>query len=156
MEILCCPLQLLGWAPGRLRSSWPPLLLIVPPTTCTRDRAGVCARAVDFPARELWPASHCPLEGMEGRPDGFALGFGLPHCMLGPSSYPPTHPSPSSGPQRVDGELRYRNSQRNGVGIVYSLITLNKEGPLTGSRPYCLVRLGFWEPAEWGACDASR
>lgn len=46
--------------------------------------------AVNLPARELWLASHCPYRGMEGRPDGFALRFGLPRCMLGPSSYPLT------------------------------------------------------------------
>lgn len=65
---------------------------------------------------------------MEGQPDRFALRFGLPRCMLGPSSYPPTHPSPSSGPLPVNGELRCRNSQRNRVGTVYSLITLIKKG----------------------------
>lgn len=44
----------------------------------------------------------------------------------------PPHPSPSSGPLRLKGELCCPNSPRNRVGTVYSL-TLNKEGTLTGS-----------------------
>lgn len=112
--------------------------------------------AVDFPARELWPASHCPLEGDGGATRRICPRLWAAALHAGTQLLPSDPPLTQLCPQRVDGELRYRNSQRNGVGIVYSLITLNKEGPLIGSRPYCLARLGFWEPAEWGACDASR
>lgn len=97
----------LGWAPGDLRPSWSPLLLIVPRTTCTWDGKGQSVTsAVCLPARALWPASRCPKRGMEGRQDGFALGFGLPHCMLGPNSFPcpPTpSPLPQLGPLQVSG-----------------------------------------------------
>lgn len=38
---------------------------------------------------------------MEARQEAFALGFELPRCMLGFSSYSPPRASPRSGPLRV-------------------------------------------------------
>lgn len=77
------------------------------------------------PARELWPASRCPLEGDEGR--CLARGFGLLHCMLGLLLLCPT-PHPAVVRLWESGELRCPNSERSRVRTVYSLITLNKKG----------------------------
>ena len=134
MEILCCPLQLLGWAPRETEAFLAPnCCLLYPTTTCTWDGQGwKCA--LDWLSTSKRALACIPLS-LEG--DGGATGrlrFGLPHCMPGPSSFPPPHPSPSCGPLRVSGELRCPNLQRSGVGTVYSLTTLNKEGILTRSR----------------------
>lgn len=79
---------MLGWTPGGggTEAFLAPLLLMVPPHHLHMGRTGLEYALGYLPGRELWPASRCPLEGDGGRQDCFAQGFGLAHCMLGPSS----------------------------------------------------------------------
>lgn len=63
--LLPCPIFQMG--PGRLRPSWPPLLLIVPPSLPppAQGRVGVCP-GPSTSQQELRPASCCPLERDKG------------------------------------------------------------------------------------------
>lgn len=71
MEIFCCPVQFFGWALGKLRPCWPPLRLLYPHSPpplphLHKGQGWSVPWPVYLPARELWPASRCPLEGDQG------------------------------------------------------------------------------------------
>lgn len=113
MEIFCCPVQFFGWGPGRLRPSYSPLLLIVPPPSphLHKGQGWSVPWSVYLPARELWPAPGCPLEGDKG-------ATGWPHPRLwaaalhaGTQLSPSAPPSLSSGLLRVNSELPFQSSQ---------------------------------------------
>ncbi|XP_054939201.1 autophagy-related protein 9A isoform X1 [Physeter macrocephalus] len=62
MEILCCPLQLLRWAPRETEAFLAPIAAYCtpPPPANGMDRAGSVPSTGCLPARKLWPAPHCP------------------------------------------------------------------------------------------------
>lgn len=115
MEILCCPLQLLGWASVWLRTSWLPVLLIAyrTPTTSTWEgqgclppskRALACIRLLGEENGGAWTAF---LQASNCRTARWGSAPNLPH---------PSRSCTASAQNRIR----------------WSLINLNKEGTLTG------------------------
>lgn len=118
-----------------------------PPPAHGTDRAGVCPwlspRTRAVACIPLSPRGGWRATGLL-RPGLWAAALHAGTQLLVKSASPFTQ----LRPLRVSGELRCLNSRWNGVGTVYSLTTLNKEGTLTWSHiVVSSARLGFW--GQW-------
>lgn len=91
MKTLYYPLQLLGWALGSVRPSWPPTLLLYSYHLHRRLTGQECDLSYLHPSKRALPCTpHLKEdEGIRGSPLPRAQ-----HCMLGLGSYP-SSPLPS-------------------------------------------------------------
>lgn len=101
MEILCCPLPTFKMGPWETGHPGSHCCLPYPlPPAQRMDWAG-CALCCLLPSRRALACLPLSPEQGQARQEAFALGFELPHCMLGSSSYFPLYPSPRCSPLRV-------------------------------------------------------